>query len=66
VEFHNRRGDFKGWAEHSLQDEVLSRQLENIRTEKQKGETLRKTIINAAKKRFNELNKEVQTAVRLF
>ncbi len=66
VEFHNRRGDFEGWAEHSLQDEVLSRQLENIRTKKQKGETLRKTIINATKKRFNELNKEVQTAVRLF
>jgi alpha-amylase len=66
VEFHNQRGDFKGWAEHSLQDKVLSRQLENIRTKKQKGETLRKTIIDAAKKRFDELNKEVQTAVRLF
>jgi hypothetical protein len=66
VDFHNCRGDFEGWAEHSLQDEVLSRQLENIRTKKQKGETLRKTIINVAKTRFNELNKEVQTAVRLF
>ena len=66
VEFHNRRGDFESWAEHSLQDEVLSQQLKKTRTAKLKGETLRNTIINAAEKRFNELSKQVQTATRLF
>jgi hypothetical protein len=66
VEFHNRRGDFESWAEHSLQDEVLSSQLKEIRTSKQKGETLRKAIINAAKKRFAKLEEQAQTASRLF
>ena len=66
VEFHNRRGDFESWAEHSLQDEVLSRQLKKTRTAKLKEEPLRKALINAAEKRFNELSKQVQTATRLF
>jgi alpha-amylase len=66
VEFHNRRGDFESWAEHSLQDEVLSCQLKEIRTSKQNGETLRKAMISAAKKRFNKLEEQAQTAVRLF
>jgi hypothetical protein len=66
VEFHVRRGDFKDWAEHSLQDETLSRQLEKIRDSKRKGEALRTAIINAAKKRFKKLSEQVQTAVKLF
>jgi alpha-amylase len=66
VEFHNRRGDFESWAEHSLQDEVLSQQLKKTRTAKLKGETLKKALINAAEKRFNELSKQVQVATRLF
>jgi alpha-amylase len=66
VEFHNRRGDFESWAEHSLQDEVLSCQLKEIRTSKQKGEPLRKAIINAAKKRFARLEEQAETATRLF
>jgi alpha-amylase len=66
VEFHNRRGDFESWAEHSLQDEVLSCQLKEIRTSKQNGETLRKAIMSAAKKRFNKLEEQAQTAIRLF
>ena len=66
VEFHNRRGDFESWAEHSLLDKVLSSQLKEIRTSKQKGEKLRKTITNVAKKRFSTLSKQVQAAVKLF
>jgi alpha-amylase len=66
VEFHNRRGDFESWAEHSLQDAVLSQQLKKTRTAKLKGEPLRKALITITEKRFNELSKQVQTATRLF
>ena len=66
VEFHNRRGDFESWTKHSLHDEVLSRQLREIRTSKLKGEALRKAIITVAEKRFEKLSRQVQTAVKLF
>jgi alpha-amylase len=66
VEFHSRRGDFESWAEHSLQDKVLARQLKEIRFSKRKGETLRKAIVNVAESRFRKLSKQVQMAVKLF
>ena len=66
VEFHNSRGDFEPWAEHSLQDEVLSRQLQKTKMAKLKGEALREAIVSVADKRFKELNKQVQNATRLF
>jgi alpha-amylase len=66
VEFHNRRGDFESWAEHSLQDPLLSEELKKIRVAKQRGETLRKALVTVARKRFNKLNKQAQTATRLF
>jgi alpha-amylase len=66
VEFHNRRGDFERWAQHSLRDEGLSCQLKEIRASRQKGETLKKAIITAAEKRFRKLSKQVQEAVKLF
>jgi alpha-amylase len=66
VEFHDGRGDFESWAENSLQDEVLKRQLKNTRTAKLKGEPLRKAIISVAEKRFNELSRQVQLATKLF
>jgi alpha-amylase len=66
VEFHNRRGDFESWAEHSLQDKTLARQLKEIRTSKLKGEALRKALIDAAEKRFEKLSAHVQAAVKLF
>jgi alpha-amylase len=66
VEFHNRRGDFERWAQHSLQDEGLSRQLKEIRVSKQKGEMLRKAVITVVEKRFRILSKQVQTIVKLF
>jgi hypothetical protein len=66
VEFHDGRGDFESWAEHSLQDEVLKRQLKKTRTAKLKGEPLRKAIITVAEKRFTELSRQVQMATQLF
>jgi len=66
VEFHNRRGDFESWAEHSLQDEVLPWQLKKTRIAKLKGEALRKAIVGAAEKRFNRLGKQAQMATKLF
>jgi alpha-amylase len=66
VEFHNRRGDFESWAEHSLQDKALTRQLKRIRASKLKGETLRKVLIDATEKRFRKLSSQVQAAVKLF
>ena len=66
VEFHNKRGDFESWVEHSLQDKTLARQLKKIRVSKRKGETLRKAILDAAGKRFQKLSTQVQAAVKLF
>jgi alpha-amylase len=66
VEFHDGRGDFESWAGHSLQDEVLKRQLKKTRTAKLKGEPLRKAIISVAEKRFTELSRQVQLATQLF
>jgi alpha-amylase len=66
VEFHDRRGDFESWAEHSLQDKALARQLKGIRASKLKGEKLRKAVLDVAKKRFQELSAQVQAAVKLF
>jgi hypothetical protein len=66
LEFHNRRGDFESWAEHSLQDEALAHQLKEIRVSKRKGETLRKAVVDAAEKRFKKLSSQVQAAVKLF
>jgi hypothetical protein len=66
LEFHNRRGDFERWAEYSLQDKVLSRALQGPRDAKLKGEPLRKTLVEIATKRFNELSRQTQKATRLF
>jgi alpha-amylase len=66
VEFHNRRGDFESWAEHSLHDEVLAQELKKARTAKLKGEELRKAIVNVAEERFAALNRQVQAATKLF
>ena len=66
VEFHNRRGDFESWAEHSLQDKVLARQLKGIGTSNRRGEALRKAVLDVAEKRFKKLSMQVQGAVKLF
>ena len=66
LEFHNRRGDFEPWAENSLQDKVLSRDLGKTRAARLRGEALRKALVDVTEKRFTELSKQVQKATRLF
>jgi alpha-amylase len=66
LEFHNNRGDFESWARNSLQDPVLAAQLKQIRTQKPQGKALRKALAAVAKKRFQTLTKQAQTATRLY
>lgn len=66
IEFHNHRGDFESWAENSLHDEILARQMKTIRASKQKGEHLRKALEDAAKKRYDKLSEQSKMALRLF
>jgi alpha-amylase len=66
LDFHNRRGDFESWVEHSLQDEVLQGQLKTIRLAKAKGGTLRKMLVAAVQKRFSEASEQVQAATKLY
>jgi alpha-amylase len=66
LEFHAGRGDFEPWAEHSLQDKVLSRALGKIQAEKLRGEALRKALVETTKNKFAELSKDSQNATRLF
>ena len=66
LEFHNTRGDFEPWAEHSLQDKLLAREFRQIGNAKLKGTTLRKALTEAAEKRFRVLSEQAQKATRLF
>ena len=66
IEFHNRRGDFASWAEHSLQDTTLQAQFDAVAESKVKGEVLRRKLVTATKKRFDEVNSQVQNDTRLF
>lgn len=54
LEFHNKRGDFESWAEHSLQDELLQAQLKKIRATKVKGELLRKKLVEVIGEKFKD------------
>ncbi len=65
LEFHVRRGDFESWAEHSLRDLTLSRELSKVKANKLKGEALRGRLVELASKRFNELSEQTQTATQL-
>lgn len=66
LEFHNKRGDFEPWAEYSLQDSVLSRAFANVRATELGGEDLRKSLVDAAVKRFDKLSSQTQKATHLF
>jgi alpha-amylase len=66
LEFHNKRGDFAAWAEHSLRDEVLQKQLTTVKTAATKGELLRKKLVGVTEKRFQQLYEDVQAATKLF
>jgi alpha-amylase len=66
LEYHNQRGDFERWAEYSLRDEILARQLKTIRVGKLKGESLRKALAEAGKNRYEKLREHAEMALRLF
>ena len=66
VEFHVGNGDFESWAQNSLKDDELATKLKELRESTEKGEQLRKKIINFAKKRYLTLSKQTQAATRLF
>ncbi len=66
LEFHNKRGDFESWAEHSLQDETLQEQLKKVRLSKVKGELLRKRLVAVAEEKFTEASGQVRAATKLF
>jgi len=65
LEFHSHRGDFESWAEYSLHDKTLARQMRTIGASKQKGEPLRKALAAAAKRRYSKLSKQARTALML-
>ncbi len=66
VEFHNFRSDFASWAEHSMQDKTLMRQLKEASSTKLEGPKLRAMLIEIVEKRFEKLSKQVQNATHLF
>ena len=66
IEFHVGNGDFESWVQHSLKDPKLVAALKDIKDSKEKGEKLRKTILNAAKKRYTTISKQLQDATKLF
>jgi len=66
ISFHSENSDFESWAQNSLRDGKLASQFKELQHSKEKGEKLRKTILNFAKKRYATLNKQTQDATRLF
>jgi alpha-amylase len=66
LEYHNRRGDFESWAEHSLKDESLQEQFQAVKTLKLKGENLRKKLVATVQKHFTEASKQAQMVTKLF
>jgi len=66
IEFHVCNGDFESWAKNSLKDQKLAFKFKEIKDSEEKGEKLRKTIVNYAKNRYTVLNKQMQYATKLF
>jgi len=58
VTFHFERGDYERWIRETLHDAELARKLKRIK-KSISGEELRNKILQAARKRLNELQKNV-------
>jgi len=58
VTFHFERGDYEKWIRETLHDTELARKLKRIK-KSNSGEELRNKILQAARKRLNELQKNV-------
>jgi hypothetical protein len=65
IEFHACNGDFESWAQNSLKDQKLASKFKEIQDSQEKGEKLRKTLVNAAERRYTTLSKQVQEATQL-
>ena len=65
IKFHLGNGDFESWAKNSLKDKRLASQIKELNSEEEGGK-LRKAIVEAAKKRYSALSKELQDATQLF
>jgi alpha-amylase len=66
MEFHLANGDFESWAKCSLKDQKLASKFASIRSSKEKSEKLRKTMVDATKKRYEALRKQTMEANQLF
>jgi hypothetical protein len=53
LSFHEKRGDFEAWAEGSLKDDALAKDLAGLRRRKLKGEALREELVRIAAKRLD-------------
>jgi hypothetical protein len=58
-------GDFESWAKNSLKDKKLASKIRELASEDE-GEKLRKTMIDATTKRYNDQSKQMQDATQLF
>ena len=59
-------GDFESWAQSSLKDKKLASKIKELTASEEKGEKLRKAIVEAATKRYITQSKELQDATQLF
>jgi alpha-amylase len=66
LEFHVGNSDFESWAKSSLKDKKLASKIKEIAASKEKGENLRKAIVEATTKRYTAQSKELQDATQLF
>jgi alpha-amylase len=66
IEFHVYNGDFESWAQSSLKDKNLASKLKELKASGEKGEKLRKAIIEETTKRFIAQSKALQGAAQLF
>jgi alpha-amylase len=66
IEFHAYNGDFESWARNSLKDQQLASKFKKTEKSKEKGEKLRKTIVNFTEERYAALSKQTQNATKFF
>jgi len=66
LKFHNKRGDFEKWAEVSLQDDALAKQLREVRLSRVKIKELRKAMVKVVEERHRDLSRQTQVATKYF
>jgi hypothetical protein len=66
IEFHVSNGDFESWAQSSLKDKKLASKIKELTASGEKGEKLRKALIESATKRYSAQSKELQDTTQLF